>query len=74
MEGARDGRREEESVGQRRTAQLPLDPFLFVHIKRVHSLGPTPLANVNATSLSALNVSHMGQMVTPSQCSQCLNK
>lgn len=54
--------------------QLPLNQFLFVNIKHLHSLWPTALANINTTRVCALNSSHVGQMAQPSQCSQSPNK
>lgn len=56
------------------SGQLPLNAFLFANIKHLHSLWPTPPANVNATSICELNVSHVGQMAQPSQCTQFRNK
>lgn len=57
-----------------RTEQLPLNQFLCANIKHLHSLWPTPPANINATSICELNVPHVGQMAQPSQCTQFWNK
>lgn len=56
-DGGREAGREGEMGGERGTESLPLNQFLLVNIKHLHSLWPTPLANVSATSLCELNMS-----------------
>lgn len=73
VEGARGGGPGGEGGGGG-TGQLPLNQFLSVNIKHLHSLWPTALANINTTRVCVLTSSHAGQMAKPSQCSQFPNK